>query len=405
VRIPAWLPGRMAGVDIQTRKATLRNLFGAALTAVDPETLTRDALAGSIHPETTLIALGKAAAGMCRGAAVHIDSPRGVVVAIAEDEVPPGIELLVGEHPVPGEKSFTAGRRVLEVVRHASGPIIALISGGGSAVCEHPIDGVEAEFIREANQVRISSGAPIEDINLVRRHLSAIKGGGLVYAAGRPIDTYAISDVGDADPSVIASGPTAHVPANPDAAASVMKRHGIDIPQPIQHAMTHAAHKSGAASTLTVIADGHTASNALAASAANSGLEASVLQGWLKGPIDEALDDFISRSGPGLTIATGEPEVLVTGDGRGGRNTHAALLASTAIAETDWVFAALATDGVDGNSSSAGAIVDGATSRRAGDPGRALALFDSAGYLDTAGDLIRTGPTGTNVSDIWVLWR
>jgi glycerate 2-kinase len=395
----------MARVDIQTRKTTLQNLLGAALTSVDPETLTRDALAGSIHPETTLIALGKAAAGMCRGAAEHLDHPRGVGVATVDDAVPQGIELLVGEHPIPGEKSFEAGRRVLDLARDASGPIIALISGGGSAVCEHPIDGVNAEFVREANQVLISSGAPIGDVNLVRRHLSAIKGGGLVHAAGRPIDTYAISDVCDADPSVIASGPTAHVTADPDAAASVMRRHGIDVPQPVQQAMTKAVHKSEASSTLNVIADGHTAANALAASAANSGLEASVLPGWLKGPIDEALEDFISRSGPGLTVATGEPEVAVTGAGHGGRNTHAAFLAASAIAETDWVFAAFATDGIDGNSSSAGAIVDGATLQRGGDPGPALAAFDSAGYLERAGDLIRTGPTGTNVSDIWVLWR
>jgi glycerate 2-kinase len=395
----------MAGVDIQTRKATLQNLLGAALTAVDPETLTRDALPGSIHPETTLIALGKAAAGMCRGAAEHLDHPRGLGVAIADDEVPQGIELLVGEHPVPGEKSFEAGRRVLDLARNAAGPIIALISGGGSAVCEHPIDGVSAEFIREANQVLISSGAAIGDINLVRSHLSAIKGGGLVHAAGRPIDTYAISDVCDADPSVIASGPTAHLTADPDAAVSVMRRHGIDVPQPVQQAMRKKTHKSEASSTLTVIADGHTAAKGLAASAANSGLEASVLPGWLKGPIDEALEDFISRSGPGLTVATGEPEVAVTGEGHGGRNTHAAFLAASAIAETDWVFAAFATDGIDGNSSSAGAIIDGATLQRGGDPGLALAAFDSAVYLERTGDLIRTGSTGTNVSDIWVLWR
>lgn len=395
----------MGKVDVQTRRNRTRDLLTAALAAVDPETLTREALVDSIDPDATLIALGKAAAGMCRGAADHLDKPRGLCVTIAEEKVPDGVELLVGNHPIPGEQSFQAGRRVLELVNKTPGPIIALISGGGSAVCEQPIDGVSAEFIGETNQVLISSGASIADINLVRRHLSAIKGGGLVRAAGRPVATYAISDVCDSDPSVIASGPTVYSLHDPQAAISVMIRHGISVPRTIRRAMAQSAKWSESSAPIKVIADGHTAANALAKMARTTGTHASVLKGWLKGPLDECLDDFMSQSAPGLTIATGEPQLAAIGSGRGGRNTHAALLAATFIADTNDVFAAFATDGVDGNSSSAGAIVDGGTIERGGDPGQALGASDSATYLEATGDLIRTGPTGTNVSDLWVLWR
>jgi hydroxypyruvate reductase len=106
-----------------------------------------------------------------------------------------------------------------------------------------------------------------------------------------------------------------------------------------------------------------------------------------------------------VIVAAGEPDVKVDSPGVGGRNSHAALLAAIDLAGSDAVFASFATDGIDGRSDGAGAIVDGSTLERGGDPEPALARYDSAAYLDAAGDLVRTGPTGTNVADLWVLWR
>ena len=392
-------------MDINNRRHQVRQLFDAAVAGVEPEKLVGKSLAHRKEAQVTVIAIGKASPAMCRGAARILGEVRGVCVAIAPDELPEGVELFVGDHPIPDARSFRAGQRVLEVAAKAPGTIIALISGGGSALCEHPIAGVSREFIREANKTLLSSGVSIAEMNLVRRHLSAIKGGGLVHAAQRPIDTYLISDVCGADPSVIASGPTVPAAIDPEAAIAAMAENGIAVPQLVKEAIRDAPRLPSRAVPVHVIADGHTAAEGASAAARTIGLQVSVLDGWLAGHISSALDEFMMQAGPGLTIATGEPEVAVSGEGRGGRNTHAALLAAPRLAGTDGVFAAFATDGVDGNSSSAGAIVDGETVSRGGDPGPALQRYDSASYLRTTGDLVETGPTGTNVSDLWILWQ
>ena len=392
-------------MDVTSRREIVRRLLAKAVAAVDPEPLTSEALGAQGDQGVTLIAIGKASIAMSRGAARRLNQPTGVCVSLAPDRVPEGIELVIGDHPIPGDGSFHAGRRVLEVAERAPGKIIALVSGGGSAMCEHPITGVTREFIREVNEVLVSSGASIAQTNLVRRHLSAIKGGGLTVAAEKAIETYVISDVCGADPSVIASGPTIPAAADPEAAISVMVENGIDVPSSVRDAIRDSSHVNGRAGPVHVIADGHTAAKAIAESAISNDIPASVIGGWLGGPLTTALDEFMMQSGPGLTIATGEPELAVAGGGRGGRNTHAALLAAQMLAGTDLVFAAFATDGADGNSSSAGAIVDGVTISRGGDPRAALERYDSAGYLRATGDLVETGPTGTNVSDLWVLWQ
>jgi glycerate 2-kinase len=393
-------------VDIASRKKILRQLLDVAVDAVDPEQLTNSSLISPVPASPiTVIAIGKAAAAMCRGAASRLGGVHGICVTNAPDVVPDGIELVVGNHPIPGDSSFHAGRRVLEVAEGATDKIIALVSGGGSALCEHPLPGISTEFIKETNKTLVSSGASIAETNVVRRHLSAIKGGGLIRAAGRPIDTYLISDVCGGDPAVIASGPTIPTAVDPDAALSVMNDRGVTVPASVKDAMRDLVDHPGAAGEIRVIADGHTAAAAFAEEGRNRGLQVSVLDGWLQGPLPKALSEFMTEARPGLTIATGECDLAVEGDGRGGRNTHAALLAAECLIGTEEVFAAFATDGVDGNSMSAGAIVDGGTVARTGDPRHALEHFDSATYLHAAGDLTVTGPTGTNVSDLWVLWR
>lgn len=377
----------------------------AALAAVDPEPLTRDALYAHSGP-VTLVAIGKGAAAMCRGASLALGSVTGICVTSHESPVPDGVELMLGDHPIPGARSFRAGRRVIEAVARSRHPIVALLSGGGSSLCEQPAVGVSPDLIRQATKALLEAGAPIEDTNLVRRHLSAIKGGGLAHVATAPLETYALSDVCGADPSVIAAGPTVPQPGDPEAVLAIMLRHGIRVSEETRIAISRGRDPSPTEAHIEVLADGNTAAEAAAGAARAVGVEASVQPGWIHGEALAALDRFISSAPPGrMTIATGEPEVEVTGDGVGGRNTHVALMAAEHIAGTGAMFCAFATDGVDGNSRAAGAIVAGDTLERGGDPRRALARSDSATYLESVGDLIVTGPTGTNVSDLWLLWR
>jgi len=373
------------------------------LAAVDPEPLTRRALVSRAGERAIVIAIGKAAAAMARGAADVLDVVGGVCVSDHVEETTSRIPFLVGDHPVPGPGSLSAGVAVLESVRSApSGtPIIALVSGGGSTVCEMPREGVTLEYLAGVNRRLIMAGATIEEINLVRAHLSAIKGGGLSRAAGRPIDTFVVSDVGAADPGVVASGPTIPGAQNPEAAITIMTKAGIEVPPEVRRAMS-------APSTwlprpiVTLIADGFDAARAIAGVAPPPVV---VRSGWLEGDLESCLDSFISTAEPGVTIGVGETVLEVGGDGRGGRSTHAALLAAIRLEGTTSVFTAFATDGVDGSSRSAGAIADGGTISRGGDPGRARAGFDSAGYLEATSDLLKCAATGTNVSDIWILWR
>ncbi|HUG08929.1 MAG TPA: DUF4147 domain-containing protein [Acidimicrobiia bacterium] len=392
-------------VKSSSRRQTLETALTAALAAVDPEPLTRDALRGHSGP-VTLVAIGKGAAAMCRGAVLAMGAVTGICVTSHESQVPDGVELMLGDHPIPGARSFLAGRRVLEAVAESRHPIVALLSGGGSSLCEQPVEGVSVDLIREATSALLEAGASIEDINLVRRHLSTIKGGGLTRVATAPLDTYAISDVCGADPSVIASGPTSPQPRDHEAALAIMSTHGIRVSEDARMAISKASGPAPAGPAITVLADGRTAAKAAADATGAAGVDASVMPEWLHGDAARALDRFFSSAAPGrVTIATGEPEVEVTGDGIGGRNTHVALMAAERIAGTGATFCAFATDGVDGNSHAAGAIVGGDTLERGGDHREALARSDSANYLESTGDLIVTGPTGTNVSDLWLLWR
>lgn len=385
-------------------RSTLAELFGAALAAVDPEPLTREALETAEGGPVVIVALGKAAAAMCRGAAQALGSVQGICVTNTGTPVPDGIELMIGDHPVPGERSFAAGRRALEVVASAPGRVIGLISGGGSSLCEHPIPGVTPEFIRLAIERLLTAGVSIDELNLVRRHLSAVKNGGLASRAKSPVETVLISDVCGADVAMVASGPTIYRPPDPGAAIDTMTRHGIAVPDEVTAAIERDSSPPSDG-PVTVVGDGHTATRGLVRDAVARGVEADEADGWINGDVDVALTRFLASAGPGLTVATGEPDVVVTGDGKGGRNTHAALLAARRLAGTEALFAAFATDGVDGNTECAGAIVDGDTIARGGDPVAYLRRSDSASYLEATGDLISTGPTGTNVSDLWVVWK
>lgn len=373
-----------------SKRAVVEEWLQAGLEAVDPETLTASALEGLTGP-VEVLAIGKAAPAMCRGLASVTGDVSGVCVTSHADNIPDGIDLMVGDHPIPGKASLAAGQRVLEMRGRFD---LALISGGGSALCEFPAPGLDMELLAAVNRAMVEGGASIVATNLVRTHISSVKGGG---AGSMP--TYVLSDVAGGDPAVVSSGPTIPVPRNPTRALQLIETYGIEITPAIESAVRRDPPQAPTPEVV-VVGDGKTAAMAVAETAPGR-----VVDGWLTGDLAEAVDRFIDEAGPGVSVGAGETYLDARSGGRGGRNTHAALLAARAIAGTEQLFAALATDGVDGKSESAGAIVDGTTIDRGGDPELAIADCDSAPYLHRTGDLVVTGPTGTNVADLWLIWK
>ena len=398
----------MEGSTVRDR---MLSAFRAAIEAADPFRATVDALAGERLPDrVAVVALGKASPAMARGAA-HALGGRlagGLVVCDRDEPVPEPLRLAVGSHPTPDASSVRAGGLVMEeATRTDVDLVLVLVSGGGSAMAEVPRAPASIRDVAEVADRLMSRGAPIEDLNTVRRHLSRTKNGGLLRVARVPVLTLLISDVAGAAATTVASGPTLHDGSTPAAAAAILARYGIDPSARIREALTPDAdtRQTGVAHRWKTIADGETAARA-AASVLD---DAPILTTELHGEAAEAALGWIRLSPHGFAVLTGETTVAVSGDGLGGRNQHAALAVSNAIEGTGVSFAALGTDGRDGPTDAAGAIVDGRTAaaiRAAGvDPVRSLSRHDSHRALDAGRALVRTGPTGTNVGDLWMVHR
>ena len=398
-------------------KEALVAIFRAAVAALDPADLVEAALRRRRLDRWTgdvaILALGKAAAGMVRGAdRVFGERASGVAVTPEPAELPGGFVGLVGSHPVPDERSVSAGRALL--AQAAAIPsqslVICLISGGGSALAEVPVPGITIGQIARVTEELLASGAAIDEINAVRRALSALKGGGLAAAVqSRRLVTLAISDVGGAPPETIASGPTVAVSRDLPAVREVLRRYGL------AEAVTASALESSGPSgqsrsggDFEVIADGATGAAAAVAAAAELGLSAAVARRLLSGEARREAQRVIAAGtgGSDLMVHWGETTVTVTGTGEGGRNHEAALAAAIAIEGRRGAFLAGGTDGIDGSTRAAGAVVDGASAAaaRSGglDPATYLAANDSGGFFAEVPGQIITGPTGTNVADLWL---
>lgn len=376
--------------------------------AVDPAEATRRAIPPDLGP-VTVLALGKAAPAMCRGAAEALGDRLlgGVAVSHHRQPVPDKVRLLVGAHPFPNADSVRAGEALFEA---AVGDLLVLVSGGGSSLAELPPPGMDIAHVAATHQALMNAGAPIEDLNLVRRHLSMIKNGGLVRNA-RSVTTLLVSDVIGAPADLVASGPSLADDTTPRMALDVIRRYGLKAPEPVEAWL---ASGTGPARKREhhweVVAAGPTALASAKRYLEEAAMEVQVLDGFLTGDAEEAAISMLRNAEPGLvTLACGETTVKVTAGGVGGRNQHAALAAALALHGAEGVFAALGTDGIDGPTVAAGAIIDGGTCSRirlAGlDPVAALANRDSHGALTASGDAVITGPTGTNVGDLWMVWH
>ncbi len=397
-----------------TPRRLLLDALRAGLDAARGDRLTARVLS-EVLPDrpVVVVAAGKAASAMARGAAGVLDGrvERGLVVGQepGSGDWPFPCRVITAEHPVPGEGSLAAGRTVLDLLGRApvDAACLFLISGGASSLVEVPVPGVGLEDLRRANEWLLASGLDIGAVNAVRRRLSRIKGGGLArYLDGRQALVLALSDVPGNDPAVIGSGWLAR-PA------------GDRIPEGLPGWLNDLAGSRPETPPaddpvwddvdIRIVGDNRTALEAAAAALQAAGLEVRTAGERLQGEAaaqGRAIAREMTEGPPGAVLRGGECTVkLPDSPGRGGRCQHLALAAAEVLAGRDdcWLLAA-GTDGRDGNSDAAGALVDGSTVRRGEQEGlssgNSLERADSGSFLDAAGDLVDTGPTGTNVNDL-----
>ena len=427
------------------RRGSLLRVFQAGLAAVDPHAAVRrslyregDLLAygdGWINltevDRCVILAFGKASVPMASAAAavLHDQRTEGVVVSNAPVEIA-GLEVMPATHPVPDERSVAAARRLVEVAGSAGNRDLAvvLISGGGSALLTLPAEGIRLTDMAATTRALLRCGATIDELNTVRKHLSAVKGGRLAetLSGARSISTLVVSDVVGDDLSVIASGPTVPDLTTFQDALAVFDRYRIrrDVPPAVIDRLEVGA--SGEIEDtpsqgdvfekqwITVVASAADAALGAINRASARGWDATLVTTSLTGEARDVASRIVGDSrelAPGqMLVYAGETTVTVRGDGAGGRNQELALAASVQLSGDDGVvLLAGGTDGIDGMSEAAGAIVDGHTverGRRLGlDAADYLARNDSNSYLAAVGDVIVTGPTGTNVGDLILVAR
>ncbi|HEV2188656.1 MAG TPA: glycerate kinase [Stellaceae bacterium] len=410
----------------------LRALFDVALAASDPRRAVAAALPAAVPGRTVVVGAGKASAAMTSAfEAAWPGDLSGLVVTRYGHGVPcERIEIVEASHPVPDAAGQRAAQRILDLA-HGLGPddqLVCLISGGGSALLALPAPGITLEDKQEVTRALLRSGATIGEINTVRKHLSAIKGGRLAAAAAPArVVTLAISDVPGDDPAVIASGPTVPDPSTFADARAVLAKYRIDEPASVIAHLGNAAGETPkpddpafARAQYTLIASPQQALDAAADAALKSGVAPIVLSDRIEG---EARDIGLMHAAialqlaagrfrvganavklPAVLLSGGETTVTVRGKGRGGRNSEFLLSLAAALDGADRIAAiACDTDGIDGTEDNAGAILLPDSIARAAAGGislkAALADNDAYGFFRLLGDLIVTGPTLTNVND------
>jgi len=405
----------------------LRRMFDAAIEAAQPSHNVPPHLPAPPKGRLIVIGAGKASAAMARAVEDHWPGElSGLVVTRYGYAVScRRIEIVEAAHPVPDAAGLAAARRMLEFVHGltADDLVLCLISGGGSALLPLPLDGLTLEHKQSLNRALLKSGASINEMNCVRRHLSAIKGGRLAAACHpAPVLTLAISDVPGDDPINIASGPTVPDPTTCADALAIVRRYGIDLPSPVREALSSGRGESVkpgdprlARAEIHLIATPQMALEAAAGVARQAGYTPLLLGDAIEGEAREVGKAMagIARSvaqhghptaAPCVLLSGGETTVTVRGRGRGGRNVEFLLSLAVALDGLPNVWAIAGdTDGVDGAEEVAGGIVTPDTLSRAWSKGiRAvdrLADNDGHGFFEALGEQVITGPTLTNVND------
>ena len=392
-------------------RTTARMIFDAGVAAADPYAAVLRNL-HTVDDPALIIAVGKAAMRMAEAALERFAGVPCIVVTNYENAGDlAGARVMAAGHPVPDENGAAAGQAVLGALQGATGPVLALISGGGSALLPAPVTGVSLVDKAAVNTALLGAGLDIVQMNLVRQQLSQIKGGGMLRAAApHQITALILSDVVSDELSAIASGPTVPPLGTAEDARKILHKAGIwdGLPASVQ------AHLSAdhAALDLPVGKNTLIGSNAQSVAAMLAASPKARVLDRVEGDVAAAAKVICDNAGPGVTLWGGETTVVLRGTGRGGRNQELALriaLEADARGWTDWVCLQGGSDGRDGPTDAAGGLVDQGTSARiaaaGGDVGEMLTNNDSYAALKLAGDLLITGATGTNVADLGVLIR
>ena len=438
------------GVRQPRVRAVLARLLTAGLSAVDPGVALRHFVkrTGSLlrvgeqrydlrsYARVAAVGAGKASARMAAVLEQVIGArPTGLVVVKYDHSVPTRtIEILEAGHPIPDRAGQRATARLLTFLGTLTSRdlLFVLLSGGASSLLAAPAPGLALTDKRKTTDLLLRSGATIRDINCVRKHLSAIKGGRLVAATKARIVSLILSDVQGDDLGTIGSGPTSPDPSTYADACDVLTRYGIWDAAPARVRAHLLAGRRGAHEETPkpgssqfrrvqnqIIGSNRQAVNAVATAAERAGFHVLVLTTSLSGEARDAARFFgaIARElavsnrpvkRPVCVIAGGELTVTVRGRGKGGRAQEFALAAALEIAGLPdiWI-AGVGTDGTDGPTDAAGAVVDGETVARAArlgvDPREVLRRSDSYAFFKKVGGHIVTGPTGTNVNDLYLL--
>ncbi|RJG39969.1 glycerate kinase [Mesorhizobium sp. DCY119] len=403
----------------------LKAVFTAALAAVDPMIVVPPFLpTPPRNGRTIVVGAGKAAARMAQAVEANWSGGlRGLVVTrYGHGADCRHIEVVEAGHPVPDEAGADAASRIVDLVSGLGSDdlVLCLISGGGSSLLTMPAPGITLKEKRLLSRALLSCGATISEMNCVRRHLSAIKGGRLADACGAArIVTLVISDVPGDDPSVVASGPTIPDASTPAEALAILDRYDITVPESVRAVLREPCQRNvtipNPANRVAVVASAQLALEAAASKATELGFTPLILSNRIEGEAREVgvVHAAIARqilnfgqpvAGPALLLSGGETTVSVRGNGRGGRNVEFLLGLAAALEGSSGIYAlACDTDGIDGSEDNAGAFVRPCTLGRAQALGlnatEYLANNDAYSFFERLSDLIVTGPTRTNVND------
>lgn len=409
-------------------KTFLTSIFNAAVAAADPERTIRDHLPAKPKGRTIVIGAGKGSAQMAAAFERVWDGPiEGLVVTRygygAKCE---RIEIIEAAHPVPDAAGLEASRRLLEKVQRltADDLVVALISGGGSALLPSPAGGLTLADEIAVNEALLASGAPIAAMNTIRKHLSTIKGGRLAAAAHpAKVVSLVVSDIPGDNPALVASGPTVPDTGSREDALASIAAYGMTLPASVMaHINSPAADAPRpddprfAGNEVHLIASAGVSLEAAASEARRQGIEAVILSDSIEGEAREVggvhaaiAREVATRSRPFqkpvLILSGGETTVTLRAKGKGGRNSEFLLAFAIGISGMEGVHALAAdTDGIDGSEDNAGAFADGSTvsrMRTAGIDAKAMLAGNNAWTaFNAVGDLFVPGPTGTNVNDL-----
>ncbi|MCH2075512.1 MAG: DUF4147 domain-containing protein [Rhodobacteraceae bacterium] len=402
-------------MTLSEMRALARSVFDAGVVAADPYDAVKAALTRKSVPKgTPIVAVGKAAVRMAEAALECSDAPGAVLVVTNPENARDiaGARVFASAHPVPDEVGLDAGLAVEELLRDAQQDVLALISGGGSALLPAPAAGLTLADKAAVSEALLASGAEITEMNLVRQCLSRLKGGGMLRAAApAKVRALILSDVVGDDLRAIASGPTAAPLGSPAEAKAICESYGIwsQLPSSVQEVLSRPSITGDTPEAENELVGSNTQSvMAMAGAAKAAGMPLHIHSPALTGDVEDAARRVAGTTDVGIHLFGGETTVQLQGTGKGGRNQELALRVALHLEKSrrTWVYLQGGTDGRDGPTDAAGGVVDAeiiAQLRARTDVEAGLLNNDAYPVLKAGGGLLMTGGTGTNVADLGIL--